>query len=131
MTGQAMDANATGGSTQCSLGSTPYTTSNTSQNVAADNQSETSIESEHQGHSKAKTVNFSSENGIHSPRMAPKDLESSVEEGVGNKLKNLTVADLRDSLSQIIKMLIWIVISMMRTGRMVWALALVVVHASS
>lgn len=35
--------------------------------------------------------------------MAPKDLESSIEEGEGNKLKDLTIADLRDSLIQIMK----------------------------
>ena len=95
-----MDANAAGGSTQSSLGSTPYTTSNTSKNLAADSQSETSIQSEHEGHSK---VNFSSGNNTHSPPMAPKDLESSIEEGEGDKLKDLTVADLRNSLIQIMK----------------------------
>lgn len=103
MTGQAMDANATGGSTQASLGSTPCTTSNASKNAATDNQSETSIESEDEGHSKAKTVNLSSENDTRSPPMAPKDLEYSMEKGEGNKLRDLTVADLRDSLVQIMK----------------------------
>ena len=103
MTGRAMDANATGGNTQSSLGLTPYTTSNASKNAAADSQSETSVESEREGHSKAKTVNSSNENETHSPLMAPKNLESSIEEGGGNKLKDLTVADLRDSLIQIMK----------------------------
>ena len=73
MTGQAMESNTNGESTQSSLGSTPSTTTN------------------------------GSENGAHSPPMAPKDLEPSIEEVEGNKLKDPTVDDLSNSLIQITK----------------------------